>query len=118
MRERLQPWADYLGGVALALLAAAAILFLIGNQPRERLLVIVGISAIFFAVFVYLRFTQVRATVISMSSQSNALGQIAGGPGVGVIGTWWSLRAALVMAGLLLSPVLLLIRHTAIRHEG
>jgi MFS transporter, DHA3 family, tetracycline resistance protein len=60
---------------------------------------------------------QVRATVISMSSQANALGQIAGGPVVGVIGTVWSLRAALVAASLLLSPALLLVRHTGQRHE-
>jgi MFS transporter, DHA3 family, tetracycline resistance protein len=60
---------------------------------------------------------QVRATVISMSSQANALGQMAGGPVVGAIGTFWSLRAALVAAGLLLSPVLLLVRYTAQRHE-
>lgn len=60
---------------------------------------------------------QVRATVISMSSQANALGQIAGGPGVGAIGTLWSIRAALVTSGLLLSPVLWLIRHTALNHE-
>ena len=60
---------------------------------------------------------QVRATVISMSSQANALGQMAGGPVVGAIGTFWSLRAALVAAGLMLSPILLLVRYTAQRHE-
>ncbi len=47
---------------------------------------------------------EVRATVLSMLSQSNAFGQIAGGPGVGLIGTVASLRAALVVAGALLSP--------------
>ena len=61
---------------------------------------------------------QVRATVISMSSQANALGQIAGGPGVGAIGTVWSLRAALVAAGLLLTPVLGLVRYTSEKHDG
>ncbi len=50
----------------------------------------------------------VRATIISMSSQLDAIGQIAGGPIVGVIGTLASLRAALLAAGVLLSPVLLL----------
>jgi DHA3 family tetracycline resistance protein-like MFS transporter len=50
---------------------------------------------------------QVRATVLSMLSQSNAFGQIAGGPGVGLIGTVASLRAALVTAGALLSPTVL-----------
>ena len=32
--------------------------------------------------------SRVRATVISMSSQVDAIGQIGGGPLVGVIGTW------------------------------
>ena len=40
--------------------------------------------------------------------QANALGQIAGGPAVGAIGTLFSLRAALVTAALLLSPALAL----------
>lgn len=49
--------------------------------------------------------SRVRATVLSMTSQSNALGQVAGGPGVGWIGSHFSLRAALVTAGLLLLPI-------------
>jgi hypothetical protein len=48
---------------------------------------------------------QTRATVLSISSQANALGETAGGPFVGAIGTFFSLRAALVVAGLLLAPV-------------
>ncbi len=47
-----------------------------------------------------------RATVISISSQMDALGQIVGGPAVGAIGTAFSLRAALVTSGLVLSPAL------------
>jgi hypothetical protein len=47
---------------------------------------------------------RVRATVLSMFGQSNALGQIAGGPVVGWVGAVRSLRAAIVLAGLLLSP--------------
>jgi DHA3 family tetracycline resistance protein-like MFS transporter len=50
----------------------------------------------------------VRATVFSMNSQVNAIGEIAGGPVVGAIGTVGSLRAALVVTGLILSPVLAL----------
>ncbi|MFL5694295.1 MAG: hypothetical protein ACJ795_21080 [Ktedonobacteraceae bacterium] len=49
----------------------------------------------------------VRATVLSIDGQVNALGQIVGGPAVGTIGNV-SLRAALVVAGLALSPALLL----------
>jgi DHA3 family tetracycline resistance protein-like MFS transporter len=48
---------------------------------------------------------QTRATVLSISSQVNALGETAGGPIVGAIGTLVSLRAALVVAGVLLAPV-------------
>lgn len=51
--------------------------------------------------------SEVRATVISMVGQSNALGQIGGGPGVGLLGRR-SLRAALAASGLLLAPVLAL----------
>jgi DHA3 family tetracycline resistance protein-like MFS transporter len=48
----------------------------------------------------------VRATVFSVSSQVDAIGQISGGPLVGVIGNALSIRAALVTSGLMLSPVL------------
>ncbi len=50
----------------------------------------------------------VRATVFSMAAQLNAVGQIAGGPPIGLIGTRVSLRAALVADALLLAPVLVL----------
>jgi DHA3 family tetracycline resistance protein-like MFS transporter len=50
----------------------------------------------------------VRATVLSIDGQVNALGQIAGGPVVGAVGNI-SLRAALVVAGVALSPALLLL---------
>jgi DHA3 family tetracycline resistance protein-like MFS transporter len=52
--------------------------------------------------------SKVRATVFSMTAQTNALGQIAGGPAIGLIGTRVSLRAALVADAVLLAPVLLL----------
>jgi DHA3 family tetracycline resistance protein-like MFS transporter len=55
---------------------------------------------------------QVRATVISMSSQADALGQVIGGPILGAIATGASLRAALVVAGLALLPSLLLYART------
>jgi MFS transporter, DHA3 family, tetracycline resistance protein len=52
--------------------------------------------------------SSVRATVLSMCGQADALGQFVGGPIVGVIGTVFSLRAALTTAGAILSPALLL----------
>jgi DHA3 family tetracycline resistance protein-like MFS transporter len=41
-----------------------------------------------------------------MAGQLDAIGQIAGGPVVGVIGTLVSIRAALVATGALLLPAL------------
>ena len=48
-----------------------------------------------------------RATVLSMSSQLDSLGQVLGGPAIGAVGTA-SLRLALVITGLLLTPALAL----------
>src|SRR4051812_30666904 len=48
---------------------------------------------------------QVCATVLSMSGQTNALGQAGVGPAIGAVGNR-SLRAALVVAGLLIIPTL------------
>lgn len=52
---------------------------------------------------------RVRATVLSTLSQGDAFGQMLGGPVVGLVGTVHSLRAALVAAGLLHAPVVLLL---------
>jgi MFS transporter, DHA3 family, tetracycline resistance protein len=56
---------------------------------------------------------KVRATIFSMMGEMNALGQIAGGPPVGYIGTVFSLRAALTTVSIILSPVLLLFAYAA-----
>ena len=53
--------------------------------------------------------SQVRATVLSMSSQVDAIGQIAGGPVLGVIGSVVSVQAALSGSAALLAPVLALL---------
>jgi DHA3 family tetracycline resistance protein-like MFS transporter len=60
---------------------------------------------------------KVRATVISMRSQADAIGQIAGGPVVGAVGTILSLGTALVMAGLSLLPALPLYARTIRKKE-
>jgi MFS transporter, DHA3 family, tetracycline resistance protein len=52
--------------------------------------------------------SSVRATVNSIASQSDAIGQVGGGPAIGAVGTLASLRAALVVSGLLLAPALAL----------
>lgn len=63
--------------------------------------------------------SEVRATVLSMSSQANALGQIAGGPILGAAGSRFGVRTAIALGGVLLSPALALyarvLRHDATR---
>lgn len=49
-----------------------------------------------------------RATIISFDGMVDPIGQIAGGPLVGAIGTWFSLRAAMIAVSVILSPVLVL----------
>jgi DHA3 family tetracycline resistance protein-like MFS transporter len=56
--------------------------------------------------------SSVRATVISMTSQIDALGQIIGGPIIGVIGTAFGVPFALVGSGLILSIALPLLVRT------
>lgn len=52
---------------------------------------------------------QVRATVLSISSQADAVGQISGGPLVGLIAKGVSVTAGLLSSGILLTPVVLLL---------
>lgn len=49
---------------------------------------------------------RVRATVLSMMGQADALGQTTGGPVVGLVGTRFSLRASMLMVAALLFPSL------------
>lgn len=53
--------------------------------------------------------SRVRATVHSMIGQVDAVGQIAGGPSVGLVAKAFSVVAAIVSSGLILSPALFLI---------
>lgn len=52
--------------------------------------------------------SRVRATVLSMSTQTDALGQFTVGPAIGTLGTVYGLRVALATAALALSPALAL----------
>ena len=61
--------------------------------------------------------SSVRATVISITGQSDAIGQVAGGPGLGGIATVFGLRAGLLSGGALLAPALWLYGR-AIRRGG
>ena len=47
-----------------------------------------------------------RATVLSLRSQMDAIGQTAGGPGLGIIGATSSLRTVMLLVATLLTPTL------------
>jgi DHA3 family tetracycline resistance protein-like MFS transporter len=51
----------------------------------------------------------VRATIISMSGQVDAIGQIVGGPAIGLVAKTISVQLAMTISGLLLTPALPLI---------
>ena len=48
---------------------------------------------------------RLRATVLSMQGQGDAIGQVIGGPALGGIGSVFGVRAALLASALVLSPV-------------
>jgi MFS transporter, DHA3 family, tetracycline resistance protein len=54
--------------------------------------------------------SDVRATVLSMTGQVDAFGQIAGGPLIGLVANLVSVPTAMTVSGLLLTPALPLIR--------
>ncbi len=62
--------------------------------------------------------SSVRATVISMSSQAGALGEIVGGPIFGVIATVTTVSTSLTVAGGVLLAGLVLYVHEIRRNEN
>ena len=108
-------------GVARALFATTALLvlsqitfawlnkFALALAAYWCIYVIRSVSGPIYTTWVNQRLdSRVRATVLSMSSQVNAIGQIAGGPVVGLVGKLASVRMALTLSGLMLSPALAL----------
>jgi predicted MFS family arabinose efflux permease len=61
--------------------------------------------------------SSVRATVISLTGQSNAIGQTAGGPVLGLVGNVWGISAALAAGAAAIAPALGLFAR-AIAHHG
>lgn len=59
----------------------------------------------------------IRATVFSMSNQSNALGQIILGPIMGLVATIFSLRVAMIGSGMILIPIIFLYLFTIRKHK-
>jgi DHA3 family tetracycline resistance protein-like MFS transporter len=61
--------------------------------------------------------SSVRATVLSISGQANAIGQAGGGPVLGVVGNVWGIGAALAAGAAAIAPALGLYAR-AIAHHG
>ncbi|TML53250.1 MAG: hypothetical protein E6G15_09500 [Actinobacteria bacterium] len=61
--------------------------------------------------------SSVRATVLSISGQANAIGQAGGGPVLGAIGNVWGIPTALAAGAGAIAPALGLYGR-AIAHEG
>jgi DHA3 family tetracycline resistance protein-like MFS transporter len=91
-------------------------------------LAIVGLLLVFFARDLtnplytiwlndQIRDSSVRATVLSISGQANAIGQAGGGPVLGAIGNVWGIRAALATGAAVIAPALALYGR-AIAHQG
>ena len=59
--------------------------------------------------------SSVRATVFSITSQADAIGQWTGGPAIGAVGNVFGIRAALVLGASLLSPAVALYARAARR---
>ncbi|MEP6909743.1 MAG: MFS transporter [Actinomycetota bacterium] len=61
--------------------------------------------------------SSVRATVLSISGQADAIGQAGGGPMLGAIGNVWGIGRALAVGALAIAPALVLYGR-AIAHHG
>ncbi|MCY3796695.1 MAG: MFS transporter [Chloroflexi bacterium] len=62
--------------------------------------------------------SKIRATVLSIQGQADALGQIAGGPVVGAVGLLSSVRVAISLSALLLLPIIPVFRLTQNAKSG
>ena len=60
--------------------------------------------------------SNVRATVLSMQGQADAFGQILGGPVVGAIALFGSVRFAIALSALMLTPILAVF-HRGLKHD-
>ena len=61
--------------------------------------------------------SSVRATVISITGQADAIGQVGGGPALGVIGNAFGIRAALASGAAVMLPAVAVFAR-AVRHHG
>ena len=56
-----------------------------------------------------------RATVFSIQAQADGIGQVGGGPVLGAIGKFYSIKAALIVATFALVPAILLYRSALLK---
>jgi MFS transporter, DHA3 family, tetracycline resistance protein len=118
---RVLTWA--LMGIDAAVMAALAVFALAGNFTAALIAILI-ISPL-RALIGPLETSWVnrglesnsRATVLSMSEQAGALGELSGGPVLGAIGSAQSIRAALVGSTLLMGPVIGLFGRSLVRNE-
>ncbi|MFA6376165.1 MAG: MFS transporter [Candidatus Paceibacterota bacterium] len=61
--------------------------------------------------------SNLRATIFSMCSQANALGQVIGGPILGVIAVAFAIKTSIVAAGLVLVPTLFFYAYSIKNHK-
>jgi len=86
MREKLYSWAVYFAGIAIALWAAAAILYIIGNQPNERLLALAGVGVVFFGLYVYAKPSEVREALTGRTMRQGANAFVVIVAFIGIVG--------------------------------
>jgi DHA3 family tetracycline resistance protein-like MFS transporter len=110
------------GGIARLLFAATALVILAQlffALTRSAAIAIAALLSIFFvrglvqplwSIWINQQITDssVRATVLSMTGQADAIGQAVGGPVLGAIGNVWGIRAALTTGALVVTPALAL----------
>jgi MFS transporter, DHA3 family, tetracycline resistance protein len=119
-----QTVAQFLFGFTLLELAAMFVFALTGSTW----VAIAGLLGVFFArnmqgplfdTWLNQQITEssVRATVISLTGQANAIGQAGGGPVLGGVGNVWGIRAALAVGAAAIAPALGLYAR-AIAHHG
>lgn len=113
---RARPLLRSLQGV-YALMVACILLFTLSSNfylSVAAMVIFTGTRGVSFSLaHAWLNFqvpSKVRATVLSMTGQIDAFGELAGGPVLGAIGRLASLRAALLTSALVLSPAAPLFR--------
>lgn len=61
--------------------------------------------------------SNVRATVLSMCSQADAIGQVVGGPILGIIASFIAIRTSIIVAGFILVPTLFFYIYSIKNHK-